>query len=95
VWNRRGTELFYIAADRSLMAVGVTREPSGQLTFAEPVKLFDTQVAPSVMTDYDVSPDGRRFLMNVDEGGDTSRPSSPPTLLINWTAALDSTSPRP
>jgi len=49
-----------------------------------PRVLFDTRVAGTLFR-YDVSPDGRRFLINtvVNEPA-----TSPPTVVVNWIAAL-------
>jgi Tol biopolymer transport system component len=40
---------------------------------------------------FDVSPDGQRFLVNTL---DREQTLAPPTVVINWTAALDSTAMR-
>jgi eukaryotic-like serine/threonine-protein kinase len=69
-WRRDGKELFYLAADRTLMAVplgggGATTEP------ATPRPLFRLSVAPSGVptgvrdrTRFAASADGQRFLIN-------------------------------
>jgi Tol biopolymer transport system component len=83
-----GRELFYLADDGGLMAVGI----SGSGTIAgpgEPQALFKARVPPgddrNLPANYDVSPDGQRFLINaVLEGG--APPA--PTVVLNWTAAL-------
>ncbi|HEV2490384.1 MAG TPA: protein kinase, partial [Candidatus Acidoferrales bacterium] len=82
IWNRDGKQLFYIAPDKTLMAVDFD---SLKGTASAPRPLFKTRiVAPNFTgTEYDVSPDGR-FLIN-------SLPadhSSPLTLVMNWTAEL-------
>ncbi len=65
-WRRDGKELFYISADRKLMAVPVTTEGP---TFhpGTPRALFDVQMPeqnPPYPTDYAVAMDGQRFLVN-------------------------------
>jgi eukaryotic-like serine/threonine-protein kinase len=64
VWARNGRELFFVDPANTLMAVPV--QASGA-TFAmgNPVKLFETAYAPTLNSprDYDVTPDGQRFLM--------------------------------
>jgi Tol biopolymer transport system component len=81
-WRRDGKELFYIAADQSLMAVpiGVT---AGAAKLGIPVRLFQIRTAPvrSISRQqYVVSADGQRFL--IITAGDA--PLSPITLVLNW-----------
>ena len=87
LWARNGQELFYLAATGAVMRVGVT----GGSTWAAtaPTKLFEGPYgAPAFHSGrtYDVSPDGRRFLMI--KGGDT--PATPATIVVvlNWTEEL-------
>lgn len=79
VWSRDGKELFYMAADRQLMATTV--KAGAAFETAAPKPLFATHV--SVTRFFDVSPDGRRFLL-VDPLPDPITP--PMNLLINWNA---------
>ena len=57
-WSRDGGELFYLSTDRRLMAVPVRTSPS--LELGTPVPLF--ALDDRSWSDFDVSPDGRRFL---------------------------------
>jgi Tol biopolymer transport system component len=61
-WNRNGRELFYRSGNK-MMAVDVTTHPS--LSVGKPRMLFEGRYAqpPFPATNYDVSPDGQRFLM--------------------------------
>ena len=64
LWARDGHELFYLAPTGALMRVGVARGSTWAAT--APTKLFEGRYgAPAVFLGrtYDVSPDGRRFLM--------------------------------
>ena len=81
-WSRDGAQLFYIAADKKLMAVSFDAE-SGRA--GAPRHLFQTRIiaASLVGFQYDVAPDGR-FLIN-----SLPSSSSPLTLLTGWTAALE------
>ena len=86
-WRRDGNELFYISADGKLMAVPVTTDGT---TFppVTPRALFDVQIpeqTPPYPTDYAVTMDGQRFLVNtvVDQ---PTRPAL--TVIVNWTAEL-------
>jgi serine/threonine-protein kinase len=61
VWARSGRELFYRSGD-AVMSVSI--EASSSFVARNPVVLFKGQYAPSLGgRNYDVSPDGRRFLM--------------------------------
>jgi dipeptidyl aminopeptidase/acylaminoacyl peptidase len=78
-WSGDGRELFFVAGDRRLTAVEVRTARS--LELGKPVPLF---VLPGrrVWKDYDVAPDGRRFLAIVtDVRGD----QQPLTVVLNWT----------
>ena len=86
-WRRDGKELFYIALDGRLMAVPI-RIPSNAQTIetGSPVPLFATRVGGALTGlfnwQYDISPDGQRFLMNtiIEEA------PSPITVILNWKA---------
>lgn len=83
VWNPRGGELFYQGAD-AVIAVGIVDgRPVGA-----PVRLFE-HIAE--FRDWDVTPDGQRFL--VVEGGDAS--ASPPQInvVVNWLGELEARVP--
>jgi len=62
VWNPKGRELFY-RAGKKMMAVDVTTE--GTFSVGKPKVLFEGSYVPTPRSfpDYDVSPDGQRFLM--------------------------------
>jgi eukaryotic-like serine/threonine-protein kinase len=81
-WRRDGRELYYVAADETLMAVAIdlTAAPP---SVGSPAKLFKTNISPirSISRQqYVVSRDGQRFLILTDEEG----PVPPITLLFNW-----------
>jgi Tol biopolymer transport system component/predicted Ser/Thr protein kinase len=62
VWNPKGRELFYRAGNK-MMAVDVTVQPT--FSAGKPRTLFEGPYLPTPRSfpDYDVSPDGQRFLM--------------------------------
>jgi eukaryotic-like serine/threonine-protein kinase len=62
VWNRNGKELFYRSGDK-MMVAEVEAQPS--FSVSKPRMLFEgPYVAATITTpNYDVSPDGQRFLM--------------------------------
>ncbi len=78
-WPREGGELFYVTADDQVMAVPATSGAS--LELGTPVRLFRIE-GPAVL--FDVSADGRRFLVDAPVPGATSAP----TVVLNWTAEL-------
>jgi serine/threonine-protein kinase len=84
VWGRNGRELFYLAAPGKVMAVPV--QPANSFTAGNPQVVFDgPYVAPNPGITYDVSPDGKRFLM-IKAAQPTGAASKPPQLVIvlNW-----------
>jgi hypothetical protein len=89
-WRRDGKELYYISPDLKMMAVDVT--PGDRLTFGQPKELFQTRISLGGtlafrMLRYDVTRDGKRFLINSEREG--FEPLSPLiTVVLNWTAAL-------
>jgi hypothetical protein len=62
VWNRNGRELFYRSGDK-MMAVDIATQPN--FSAGKPHVLFEGPYEPAPLTNpnYDVSPDGQRFLM--------------------------------
>jgi Tol biopolymer transport system component len=86
LWSRNGHELFYVAADRHMMAVPVSTRSA--FTAGRPTRLFKTQLDTLWMdtrNHYDVSPDGRRFVIIAPA---TERREAPFTLLANWSRSL-------
>jgi eukaryotic-like serine/threonine-protein kinase len=80
-WRRDGKELFYLAADNSLMAMPIKGDDS--LEAAAPLTLFKTNTI--VEKAYDVSADGQRFLVN---SGVIGTQSLPFVVMLNWTVDL-------
>ncbi|HZM89403.1 MAG TPA: hypothetical protein VFF31_22970, partial [Blastocatellia bacterium] len=85
-WRRDGKELFYISADKKLMAVAVKADGA---TFEPdvPKTLFELRVPGNLAGPrnwYAVSKDGR-FLVNTNLEEATAPPT---TVVLNWTADL-------
>jgi eukaryotic-like serine/threonine-protein kinase len=81
-WRRDGRELFYIGADRKLMAVDVRTR--GVFQHGAANSLFDTSLIDlwqDTRNHYEVAPDGRRFLIMVPRVDPRSVPF---TMLLNW-----------
>ena len=81
-WRSDGTELFYVAAGRSLMAVPIKLRPA-----FEPGLPFRLMSLPAVaqIHSYAVSGDGQRFLIVNPAEGETSGSL---VVLVNWQATL-------
>jgi hypothetical protein len=89
VWARNGRELFYVDLANRLIAVPV--QTSGpRLVAGRPVTLFETASAASLTAtpDYDVAPNGERFLM-IKESVD--RNTTPPRIIVveHWSDVLN------
>jgi len=89
-WRGDGRELFFLAADGKMMAVAVKAIAGARPSFeaGDPVPLFDAHMvfpANSTQFQYDVTADGRRFL--IDTTGDSGAAATPPfTVVVNWNA---------
>jgi WD40 repeat protein len=83
-WRGDGREVFYIAPDKTLMAVEV-RPGSSAFETGAPKLLFRTRIrATDAGSQYDVSADGQRFLINTI----VPEQQSAITVVQNWTAGL-------
>jgi len=78
-WRRDGRELYYVAPGGMLMAVPITQ--ASAIDAGAPVVLLrvDTEIE-----DYDVAPDGSRFLVSVPV---ERVPESPVRVILNWDQA--------
>jgi hypothetical protein len=82
VWNPNGRELFYRIANK-MMAVQIITQP----TFAagRPAMLFEGDYLaspfPATGVTYDVTPDGRRFLMIRDA---PTEQATQINVVVNW-----------
>jgi DNA-binding winged helix-turn-helix (wHTH) protein/Tol biopolymer transport system component len=84
-WRRDGKELFYVGADRSMMAVPIrhgTPLEAGAATalFRAPISGVNVY-----RTDYAVSGDGQRFLIDAIDGADKDDSIS---VIVNWLTAI-------
>jgi Tol biopolymer transport system component len=89
-WGRNGRELFYVNVSRGTSAAEMMTVPvqGDGKTFESgvAVSLFEVPMAPTQLIgrDYDVSPDGQRFVVGTVVGA----PATPVTIVLNWPAAL-------
>jgi eukaryotic-like serine/threonine-protein kinase len=87
-WRPDGKELFYLSTEGNMMAVAVTTGPGFKA--GSPVALFQTHRRQPVsfldFFSYDVSEDGKRFLIatKMDEAN-----AAPPSVLLNWVAEME------
>jgi serine/threonine protein kinase/Tol biopolymer transport system component len=83
-WRRDGKELFYIAPDKTLMAVDINSVSTFEA--GKPASLFQTRVSGySAPNRYAAAADGQRFLINCT-AAEVSQ--TPITVVLNWTAGL-------
>jgi len=88
-WARNGQELFYLASTGTLMSARIEHGPT--FAAATPTKLFEGRGryylggGANIGRTYDVSPDGRRFVM-IKTGGGTEGTAAPAsiTVVLNW-----------
>lgn len=83
-WRRDGRELFYLSLDSKMMSAGISEGPAS-VSVGEVRPLFQTNSAPTNGWLYDVSADGKKFLI-VTEAAQKS--STPLTVVTNWPALL-------
>ena len=84
-WHPNGRELFYISADRSLMAVPVPVTPAD--SWGRGVPLFEVAIDDlweDSRNHYDVSPDGQRFLFPILAKTPETQPF---VVVLNWAGA--------
>jgi serine/threonine-protein kinase len=90
VWNRNGRELFYRNGDK-MMAVDIATQPG--FAAGKPRMLFEGPYLPrtnlptlATMPNYDVSPDGQRFLMLKPVEEAQLELHAPPQIVVvqNW-----------
>ena len=87
-WRRDGKELFFLSGEGKMMAVPV--QTGGNFEAGPPVTLFQTHTRQPISSmdlfSYDVTADGRKFLINtrVDEPN-----AAPLSILLNWASELE------
>src|SRR6266436_412234 len=87
-WRKDGKELFYVSADGRMMAVEVTTDAGFKA--GSPIELFQTHrrqaVSAQDVFSYDVSGDGKRFLIltKLDEAN-----AAPLFVLLNWASETE------
>jgi len=79
-WSADGRELFYRLEDK-MMVVEVQSEPA--FTSGRPQLVFEVPYLPDPFgtSNYDISPDGQRFLMLIE---DTAQAQGQINVVLNW-----------
>jgi Tol biopolymer transport system component len=90
-WRGDGKELFFLGADGKMMVVAVSAMAGAKPSFepGAPLPLFEAHLAPSPpngLFEYNVTPDGKRFLLDTVAGGSGSAPLL--NVVVNWDSAL-------
>ena len=82
VWNPNGRELFYRSGDK-MMAVDIATQPG--FTVGNPRMFFEGPYlpTPSTFPNYDVTPDGQRFLMLKPSEQEQAAPTQI-NVVLNW-----------
>ena len=84
-WRGDGKEIYYFSPDNKMMAADITIK-DGSLDVSHVHPLFDVPAIVQLrMSDYDVTSDGKRFLINVPF---EKQNQSPLTLVVNWDLAV-------
>jgi hypothetical protein len=82
-WRGDGKELFY-TYNSAIWAVDVDTTGS-EFKAGTPQKLFDVQSPTGVTTStYDVTSDGKRFLVNLTNAAATATGVPPIHVIVNW-----------
>jgi Tol biopolymer transport system component len=82
-WRADGRELFYLSRDYTLMAVSL-KETGDSIEPSAPQALFAISAPGTVVSPYDVSRDGQRFLV-LSTQGETTQPLM---VIVNWPSLL-------
>jgi len=85
MWRRDGKELFYLSPDYSIVSVPFDAAEPPRV--GRPRPLFRAPInTSSTRNHYAVTPDGQRFLINVE---DQNSYLSPITVMVNWLQGLE------
>jgi serine/threonine protein kinase len=84
-WRGDGKELFYLGPDQRIRATEITARGSSARIGSTQV-LFRVQTVPIPISPFDVTADGRRFLINAMPTSQDH--SGPATILTNWMKKL-------
>src|SRR5579864_3394790 len=83
-WRRDGKELFYLSLDNKIMSAEIA-EKGASVVIGRLTPLFKANPSPTNGWAYDVSADGKKFVIDTLGGLEGSQPL---TLVVNWPALL-------
>ena len=84
LWRRDGRELFYLSLDNKIISAEITAQGT-RFAIGKVNPLFQANPVFSTGWCYDVSSDGKKFVINTQADEKTAEPL---TLIINWAALL-------
>jgi eukaryotic-like serine/threonine-protein kinase len=85
-WRRDGKELYYISADRKLMAVSIKNDTAFEAGAPQPLFELNPVYPPlSGRFVYQPTANGQKFLVVANVGGEVAPPI---TVVLNWQAGL-------
>jgi hypothetical protein len=99
VWSRDGRELFYLGPDNNgMFAVPIPIQTQATFAWGNPVRLFEERYFSAIQArSYDVSHDGKRFLMIKDgtvAAGAPQGTQASIVVVLNWFEELKRLAPR-
>lgn len=83
-WRQDGKEIFFAALDFKMMAAEIV-ETDATLSIGKVLPLFQMNPVLGAGIAYDVTPDGKKFIVN---SGTAQESTEPLTLVVNWTSLL-------
>jgi len=81
-WRGDGKEIFYLSPANQVMSAQVEEKGSG-MAVRTPQVLFGSSIDPDSFSPYDVTPDGKKFVINT-----VIQQNAPLTIVVNWAAKL-------
>jgi eukaryotic-like serine/threonine-protein kinase len=81
-WREDGKEIFYLSPANQMMSAQV-EEKGNEMRVRAPQVLFESSIVPDSFSPYDVTPDGKKFVINT-----VIQQISPLTIVVNWAAKL-------
>ena len=83
-WRADGKELYYVAGQGKFMSVDI--DAGSAFSSGAPRQMFEASIADGG-SNYDVSADGQRFLVNVIADDETVQTSAL-SVIVNWSSTL-------
>jgi len=84
-WASDGKQLYYLAADKRIMAVAVDTAYE-RFTAGVPRALFQSDIVNDFRARFAVTTDGQRFLINTPV---KQAETAPMSVILNWAAKLN------